>query len=153
MLIKVHHFSFQHNTLCFQMFWYCCVPESPTLPLVLVRTSLWRPSSSMISVPTWSVSAAIWWDRAMLSDARFNDWAPWISRFRCEASNLWNEKNHHTKCINFNETNLYWFKCYLFNKLKTRSHATWTNAVADVYVNSVKRFLQTSQTFIFILLS
>jgi len=37
--------------------------------------------------------------------------------------------------------------------LLTRSHATWTIAVADVYVNSVKRFLQTSQTFIFILLS
>ena len=36
---------------------------------------------------------------------------------------------------------------------QTRSHATWTIAVADVYVNSVKRFLQTSQTFIFILLS
>ena len=36
---------------------------------------------------------------------------------------------------------------------KRLAHATWTNAVAEVYVNSVKRFLQTPQTFIFILLS
>jgi len=45
---------------------------------------------------------------------------------------------------------------FLFHEIrnqKTRSHATWTIAVADVYVYSVKRFLQTSQTFIFILLS
>jgi len=34
----------------------------------------------------------------------------------------------------------------------TRSHVTRTIAVADVYVNSVKRYLQTTQPFIFILL-
>ena len=35
--------------------------------------------------------------------------------------------------------------CFVY---KTRSHTTWTNVVADVYVTSVKRFLQTTQTFI-----
>jgi len=45
-------------------------------------------------------------------------------------------------------TALDWLDSYL-----TRSHTTWTIAVADVYVTSVKRFLQTTQTFIFILLS
>lgn len=66
-------------------------PAVSLLTLLLVRSSCSRcsPSSSIISVPIWSVSAAIRCERSMLWLARFRLSVPWRSSTLCDCRLVW----------------------------------------------------------------
>lgn len=81
----------EHTSCVIKVKTYVCPKQSShTLSFVRVSTSLCLPSSTSVSVPMSSVSAAIWCDLAILSLVLFNDCVPWINLFLWEASSLCN---------------------------------------------------------------
>lgn len=88
--------SWHHGNLPIAMFHWanpaCSANKSASQPCSVyltrpcVRSSCSRcsPSSSMMSLPIWSVSAAIRWLRSMLAEALLSDAVPWMSKARCD---------------------------------------------------------------------